>query len=175
MVKNIELVLGGARSGKSRYAEQQAKSTDQQVVYIATATVYDDEMADRVQRHKDDRPSHWVTIEEPLQLATTLQQHAAEDKCILVDCLTLWVTNLLMLEDEQKFAAEKQVLLDVLPKLPGKIILVSNEVGQGIVPLGELSRRFVDESGWLHQAIAALADDVTLVVAGIPMPVKRKN
>ena len=174
MVKNIELVLGGARSGKSCYAEQQAKSSLQEVIYIATATVYDDEMADRVQRHKDDRPSNWRTIEEPIQLAAMLQEHAAEDKCILVDCLTLWVTNLLMLEDDQRFEAEKQALLNILPELPGQILLVSNEVGQGIVPLGELSRRFVDESGWLHQAIAALATDVTLVVAGIPMPVKRK-
>ena len=172
MAKRLELVLGGARSGKSRYAEQQASAAGCEVVYIATATIHDDEMQKRIQRHQQDRPSHWQTIEEPLSLAASLQAQARDDRCLLIDCLTLWVTNLLMLEDPARFAAEKQAFLDILPQLPGQIILVSNEVGQGIVPMGELSRRFVDESGWLHQAIAAMATDVTLVVAGIPMTVK---
>lgn len=172
MAKKLELVLGGARSGKSRYAEQQAKDSACEVLYVATATIYDQEMQSRVQRHKEDRPEHWQTIEEALSLAEVLKANAAEGRCMLVDCLTLWVTNLLMLEDEQRFNAEKQALFDILPTLPGRIILVSNEVGHGIVPMGELSRRFVDESGWLHQKIAEIADHVTLVVAGIPMTVK---
>ena len=179
MLKNVELVLGGARSGKSRYAEQQAKNsimdeadTIDHVLYVATATVYDDEMAQRVERHKLDRPMAWQTIEEPIQLADVLKQNAKKNRCLLVDCLTLWLTNLLMLEDEAEFKQQKTALIETLQTLPGRVLLVSNEVGHGIVPMGALSRRFVDEAGWLHQDIAALSDKVTLVVAGIPMVVK---
>ncbi len=173
MNNNVHLVLGGARSGKSSFAEKMAIESAKEVVYIATATIYDDEMQTRINRHIDDRPAHWLTIEEPLLLAQTLKQQAAEDKCLLVDCLTLWLSNVLMTEENTKqFSAYKEALLTVLPSLPGQIILVSNEVGQGIVPMGELSRRFVDEAGWLHQDIARLAQQVTLVVAGLPMKLK---
>ena len=173
MNNNVHLVLGGARSGKSSFAEKMAIESAKEVVYIATATIYDDEMQARIDRHIDDRPAHWLTIEEPLLLAQTLKQQAAEDKCLLVDCLTLWLSNVLMAEENAKeFSAYKEALLTVLPSLPGQIILVSNEVGQGIVPMGELSRRFVDEAGWLHQDIARLAQQVTLVVAGLPMKLK---
>ncbi|MBA33866.1 MAG: bifunctional adenosylcobinamide kinase/adenosylcobinamide-phosphate guanylyltransferase [Oleispira sp.] len=173
MSNNVHLVLGGARSGKSSFAERLATDSGNEVVYIATATIYDDEMQERINRHVDDRPDHWLTIEEPLLLAQTLKQHAAEDKCLLVDCLTLWLTNVLMIEQEGRSLAEyKEELLGALADLPGKIILVSNEVGQGIVPMGELSRRFVDEAGWLHQDIARIAQNVTLVVAGLPMQLK---
>jgi adenosylcobinamide kinase/adenosylcobinamide-phosphate guanylyltransferase len=173
MNEKVHLVLGGARSGKSRFAEQAAIGSGKEVIYIATATVYDDEMQQRINRHIDDRPEHWLTVEEPLLLADTLKKYADKDKCLLVDCLTLWLTNVLMAEQEGKPLADyKKELLTVLGALPGQVILVSNEVGQGIVPMGELSRRFVDEAGWLHQEIAAIAQQVTLVVAGLPMLLK---
>ena len=185
MSEKVHLVLGGARSGKSRFAEQTAIESGKEVVYIATATVYDEEMQARINRHIDDRPDYWLTVEEPLRLAQILEQYADKDKCLLVDCLTLWLTNVLMAEQssksEQADSAEEKIkslseykaeLLTVLNILPGQVILVSNEVGQGIVPMGELSRRFVDEAGWLHQDIARIAQQVTLVVAGLPMQLK---
>lgn len=181
MNDKVHLVLGGARSGKSRFAEKAAMDSGKEVVYIATATVYDDEMQARINRHIDDRPKHWLTIEEPLLLAQTLKKYANKDKCLLVDCLTLWLTNVLMAEQAQaanaghgikSLAEYKEELLGVLSELPGQVILVSNEVGQGVVPMGELSRRFVDEAGWLHQDIARIAQQVTLVVAGLPMQLK---
>lgn len=181
MSNNVQLILGGARSGKSRFAEQLAAASNGDVYYVATATIYDDEMQQRINRHINDRPEHWITIEEPLALAQVLKQHARDDRCILVDCLTLWLTNILMLQDdgqqkshvqEKSISAYKTELLDVLASLPGNVILVSNEVGQGIVPMGKLSRRFVDEAGWLHQDIARLAEKVTLIVAGLPMSLK---
>jgi adenosylcobinamide kinase/adenosylcobinamide-phosphate guanylyltransferase len=182
MNNQVHLVLGGARSGKSRFAEQVATDSAKNVVYVATATVYDDEMQQRINRHIDDRPDHWLTVEEPLLLAQVLQQHADKETCLLVDCLTLWLTNVLMTEQGQadsinseikSLAEYKEELLTTLSSLPGQVILVSNEVGQGIVPMGELSRRFVDEAGWLHQDIARLANNVTLIVAGLAMPLKR--
>lgn len=181
MSEKVHLVLGGARSGKSRFAEQAAIDCGKEVIYIATATVYDDEMQERINRHIDDRPKHWLTVEEPLLLAQALTMYADKDKCLLVDCLTLWLTNVLMAEQDQSaisgqevksLAEYKEELLTVLSTLPGQVILVSNEVGQGIVPMGALSRRFVDEAGWLHQDIARIAQQVTLVVAGLPMQLK---
>lgn len=163
----IDLILGGARSGKSRLAEQRARDSGKHVIYIATAQSGDGEMADRIAHHRQQRPAHWLTVEEPLALASAIQRHAGPDSLILVDCLTLWVTNLLCHGDPERFASEKAALLDVLRQRPD-ILLVSNETGLGVVPMGELTRRFVDESGWLHQDIAALADRVTLVVAGLP-------
>ena len=179
MNNQVHLVLGGARSGKSRFAEEAATESGKEVVYIATATVYDDEMQQRINRHINDRPTHWLTIEQPLLLAQALKQYAQNDVCVLVDCLTLWLTNVLMAEQDQSTSGIKSLvdykkeLLDILAGLPGQVILVSNEVGQGIVPMGELSRRFVDEAGWLHQDIARIAEKVTLVVAGLPMALKR--
>lgn len=177
---SVHLVIGGARSGKSRLAEQLAKDANQNlnkdVVYIATATIYDDEMKQRVKRHIDDRPSHWLTVEEPLELAQAIADHANESTCIVVDCLTLWLSNLLMDEsrenNDELLTKHKEHLLEVLAKSRSQIILVTNEVGQGIVPMGELSRRFVDEAGWLHQDIARIAEKVTLVVAGLPVALK---
>lgn len=170
----VELVLGGARSGKSAYAEAQALSSGLERFYIATATVYDDEMQQRVDRHIEQRESRWQTIEEPLLLAETLTEHARDDRSILVDCLTLWLSNHLA-QKENNWQRQKQALLEVLPNLPGQILLVSNEVGLGIVPMGELSRRFVDEAGWLHQAIGQLADKVTFVAAGLPLTMKSEH
>ena len=166
-----ELILGGARSGKSRLAESRAGASGLEVVYIATATAGDDEMSRRVQQHRQRRPPGWSLVEEPLSLAATLQAHAGAHRCLLVDCLTLWLSNLLQ-AGEQRTTHERDALLSVFPTLPGHLLLVSNEVGSGIVPLGELSRRFVDEAGRLHQVLAGQCDRVTLAVAGLPLTLK---
>ena len=168
----LELILGGARSGKSRLAEQRAAGSGLAVTYVATGQTLDGEMAARVAHHRARRPEHWGLVEEPLALARVLREQAAPDGCLLVDCLTLWLTNLLMLDDPARLAVERQALLETLPELPGRIILVSNETGLGVVPLGELTRRYVDEAGWLHQALAAACQRVTFTVAGLPMELK---
>ncbi len=167
-----ELILGGMRSGKSRLAEQHAQQSGLPVTYIATATAQDDEMRARIAHHQASRPQHWQLAEEPTALAAALQRHAAKDRCLLVDCLTLWLTNLLCLDDEARLRQETAALLEVLPALPGQLILVSNETGMGVVPLGELTRRYCDEAGRLHQAVAARCDQVIMTVAGLPLILK---
>jgi adenosylcobinamide kinase / adenosylcobinamide-phosphate guanylyltransferase len=167
-----ELILGGARSGKSSLAERLADESGQPVLYLATASAEDTEMAERIHHHRERRPAGWDLVEEPLYLANALQQHANEEQFILVDCLTLWLTNLLLHKDKDLLINERDALLKLLPQLPGRIIMVSNEVGMGIVPLGEISRQFQDESGWLHQAVASECDRVILMVAGLPQVLK---
>ena len=169
-----ELILGGARSGKSALAMQRALASGKEVTFIATAMAGDAEMTSRIERHKADRPSHWMLVEEPIALSDVLSQHADEQSCLLVDCLTLWLSNLLGEEcfDEAQFIRQRDNLLNVLPQLPGHIIFVSNEVGFGITPMGSISRRFVDEAGRLHQQLASLCDQVTLTVAGLPLALK---
>ena len=149
----LQLILGGARSGKSRLAEQTAISMQLAVTYVATAQALDPEMQSRIVHHQNQRPAHWSLVEEPLFLAKTLQKIDRPNQIILVDCLTLWLTNLLLLEDQNIQQFECEQLLRVLPTLQSEIILVSNETGLGVVPLGEISRRFVDEAGRLHQAL----------------------
>jgi len=166
------LILGGARSGKSAYAEQEAIATGLYVDYIATAQGQDEEMMQRIFLHQRQRPASWGLIEEPVYLADTLLQQDADNKCILVDCLTLWLSNLLCHDDKALFEEEKSKLLQTLPRLTSHIIFVSNEVGQGIVPMGELNRRFVDESGRLHQQLATLCDSVIWIMAGLPQHLK---
>ncbi|MFK8328940.1 bifunctional adenosylcobinamide kinase/adenosylcobinamide-phosphate guanylyltransferase [Pseudomonas sp. BJa5] len=168
----LNLILGGARSGKSRLAEQLAERSGLPVTYIATSEPLDGEMNARVQLHRERRPASWGLIEEPLALADALRSNASAGRCLLVDCLTLWLTNLLMLDDPERLAAERTALLDCLATLPGEIILVSNETGLGVVPMGELTRRYVDEAGWLHQAIAERCQRVVLTVAGLPLTLK---
>lgn len=168
----LQLILGGARSGKSRFAERLATDSQLDVVYIATSQPVDGELNRRVALHRQRRPEHWGLVEEPLALADVLRAQARADRCLLVDCLTLWLTNLLMLDDEERLDFERQALLDLLPALPGEIIFVSNETGLGVVPLGELTRRFVDEAGLLHQALAARCERVVFTVAGLPMLLK---
>jgi adenosylcobinamide kinase/adenosylcobinamide-phosphate guanylyltransferase len=169
----IELILGGARSGKSRLAERRALASGLAVSCIVTGEARDAEMAQRIAHHQARRPAGWSVIEEPLQLAAALRRAAAAERCLLVDCLTLWLSNLLFVDaDGSRLAAETAALLETLPTLPGRILLVSNEVGLGIVPLGEETRRFVDEAGRLHQQLAALADRVTFVAAGLPLALK---
>jgi adenosylcobinamide kinase/adenosylcobinamide-phosphate guanylyltransferase len=172
----LELILGGARSGKSRFAEERALASGKALVYLATAETRDREMSERVKLHQQRRSDDWALIEEPLRLAETLQQHSQTDNCILVDCLTLWLTNCLLQSEDVKqdgvWQSERTKLLDTLQTLPGDVIFVSNEVGQGVVPMGELSRKFVDEAGWLHQELAKVCNSVVFVVAGLPQFLK---
>ena len=166
-----ELILGGARSGKSAFAQRLAMTSGLRVTYLATAQAGDAEMAERIARHRAERPSDWGLIEEPLALAAALRTHAAPNRCLLVDCLTLWLSNLLAAGDNT-LTAETQALRTVLPALPGHLLLVSNEVGQGIVPTNPLARRFRDETGLLHQAVADCCDRVSFVIAGLPLTLK---
>jgi len=168
----LQLILGGARSGKSRLAEKLASDSGLNVIYIATSQPLDGEMNQRVALHRARRPDTWALVEEPLELARVLKENAEQGRCLLVDCLTLWLTNLLMLDDPQRLAQEREALLDCLAQLPGEIIFVSNETGLGVVPLGELTRRYVDEAGWLHQALAERCQRVVFTVAGLPMTLK---
>ncbi|HEX5364513.1 MAG TPA: bifunctional adenosylcobinamide kinase/adenosylcobinamide-phosphate guanylyltransferase [Gallionella sp.] len=167
-----ELILGGVRSGKSRLAEQHARESGLDVLYVATAQVRDEEMQRRVAEHRVRRPGSWRSVEAGQNLAEVLQREAQAGRCVLVDCLTLWLTQLLCDADEAVLRSEVDALLEALPVLPGHIILVSNETNMGVVPMGELSRRFCDEAGRLHQQIAASCDRVILTVAGLPLVVK---
>ncbi|GAB3378636.1 bifunctional adenosylcobinamide kinase/adenosylcobinamide-phosphate guanylyltransferase [Lysobacter fragariae] len=166
------LILGGARSGKSALAERLAAASGRDVVYIATAQARDGEMARRIAHHRAQRPAHWACVEEPLALADVLRLQASEGRCLLVDCLTLWLSNLLGDADPDRLARERDALLGTLPALPGKIVLVGNEVGLGIVPMGEVTRRFVDEAGRLHQALGAQCTNVIFTAAGLPLVLK---
>ncbi|MCG9493114.1 bifunctional adenosylcobinamide kinase/adenosylcobinamide-phosphate guanylyltransferase [Acinetobacter lactucae] len=168
----LQLILGGARSGKSRLAEQTAISMQLPVTYVATAQALDSEMQSRIAHHQNQRPAHWSLVEEPLFLAKVLQKIDGSNQIILVDCLTLWLTNLLLLDDPNVQQFECEQLLKVLPTLESEIILVSNETGLGVVPIGEISRRFVDEAGRLHQRLGQIADKVVFCVAGFPMILK---
>jgi adenosylcobinamide kinase / adenosylcobinamide-phosphate guanylyltransferase len=166
------LILGGARSGKSAWAERLAGESDREVIYLATAQAGDEEMTERIAHHRARRPAQWVCVEEPIRLADALYQHARADRCILVDCLTLWLSNLLGDADPECFERERDALLEAVPQLPGELLMVSNEVGLGIVPMGALTRRFVDEAGRLHQSIAAVSERVLFVAAGLPLVMK---
>lgn len=168
----LQLILGGARSGKSRLAEQIARDSGLSVVYIATAQALDDEMQQRIEHHRQQRPEHWQLCEEPIYLADRLSQCDQPNQLILVDCLTLWLSNLLLAEDTTLQQQQTEKLLAVLAQLQAQIILVSNETGLGVVPMGEISRRFVDEAGRLHQALGQLAHKVMFCVAGFPMILK---
>ncbi|MBI3144086.1 MAG: bifunctional adenosylcobinamide kinase/adenosylcobinamide-phosphate guanylyltransferase [Pseudogulbenkiania sp.] len=169
------LISGGARSGKSRFAEQLALAHPGPVVYIATAAVADAEFAERVALHRARRPAHWTLCEADRHLAATLSRVAAADTLLLVDCLGMWLMRFCGDDDGfdgAAFAQEKHALLNALAALPGEIVLVSNEIGWGVVPLGKLSRRFVDELGRLNQDIAACCERATLVACGLPLVLK---
>ncbi len=170
------LILGGARSGKSAYAEKLATDSGLAVTYIATAQVYDDEFKNRIVHHQARRPQHWALIEEPHYLAKTLVENAAADRCLIVDCLTLWLAQWICPDcnppKDSSWQQEREHLLTTISSLPGRIILVSNEVGMGIVPLGEINRQFQDEQGRLNQAVAKVADEVMFVAAGLPLKLK---
>lgn len=171
-----ELILGGARSGKSGYAENCASDSGLNVIYVATAQALDDEMQQRITHHQQQRPSHWQLIEEPIDLVSVIKNNIDDQTCILVDCLTLWLSNHLC-SDKHKLQLEKNVddlisLLNDTKNTKGKIIFVSNEISMGIVPMGEVNRQFVDEVGRLHQRLAEVCEHVILMVAGIPSHIK---
>lgn len=167
-----ELILGGIKSGKSRFAEQRAHNSGLDVIYIATATAQDNEMAARIRAHQQQRNPAWALVEEPFKLGEIIHQHANEGTCLLIECLTLWLTNLLCLDNNATFLQERASFIDAIDKAPGDIILVSNETGMGVVPLGELSRRFCDEAGLLHQQLARQCDNVYLITAGLAQTLK---
>jgi adenosylcobinamide kinase / adenosylcobinamide-phosphate guanylyltransferase len=173
----LHFVIGGARSGKSRYAQGLAEQ-GQRVVVIATALAADDEMRDRIEHHRADRPAHWRVVEVPITvggLADAIQFHAAADACLLIDCLTLWLSQLICppagvaTVDAQRATA---LLLEALANAPGRIIVVSNEIGLGVVPMDAATRRVVDALGRLHQDVAAMATQVSWMVAGLPVAIK---
>lgn len=167
-----ELILGGIRCGKSRLAEQHATDSGLRVVYVATAQVRDKEMWRRVEEHQARRPESWGLVEAGHELAEVLRREASAERCLLVDCLALWLTQMLCDEDAGMQRRECCALLEVLPQLPGHIIFVSVESNMGIMPMGELTRRYCDEIGLLHQALAQQCDKVILTVAGLPLILK---
>lgn len=174
ILRPVTLVLGGAASGKSVFAESLIEAGFgnlwKSATYMATATAGDNEMTDKIAHHRERRGARWSTIEEPLELATALVNHANADRPMLVDCLTLWLSNLMIADRD--FATETRQLTEVMAGLAGPAVFVSNEVGGGIVPENALARRFRNEAGHLNQAVAATADRVYLVVAGLPQILK---
>ncbi len=179
---SIHLILGGARSGKSAYAEKLALESGLPVTYIATAQIYDEEFKARVQHHKDRRPKHWQLIEEPHFLSTTLQANNNVGNIIIIDCLTLWLAQWICADcmplinpdnsGNSSWQLQRAALLKILPEMQAEILLVSNEVGMGIVPLGEINRQFQDEQGRLNQALAQIANEVVFIAAGLPLKLK---
>ena len=166
----ITLVTGGCRSGKSRYAQSLAESLGESRVMLATAEARDDEMRDRIARHQADRGAGWRTIEAPIRIADHLDQPG---EVVLVDCLTLWVSNLLCTDaTDAEMEAASRALVEALRASSSPVVLVTNEVGLGIVPMNSLARRFRDQAGFLAQRVAEVADRVVLTVAGIPMIIK---
>jgi adenosylcobinamide kinase / adenosylcobinamide-phosphate guanylyltransferase len=165
------LVLGGARSGKSRYAETRIRAVAGEPVYIATAQAFDDEMAERIARHRQDRGSDWRTVEAPFDLSEAIAAEGSRGAAVLVDCLTLWTSNLILADLDVDDATER--LVTALRGHSGPIALVSNEVGLGLVPDNPLGRRFRDAAGRMNQAVAAAVDEVQFVAAGLPLTLKR--
>jgi adenosylcobinamide kinase / adenosylcobinamide-phosphate guanylyltransferase len=194
---DLTFVLGGARSGKSMHAERLATASTLPVTYIATARGADAEFAARIAHHRARRPAHWTLVEAGADLAAALRDADGDERCVLIDCLTLWLATLLCPIDsidsidsieagdpargeaearsDEQVAARFDALAAALTSARGKIIVVSNEIGLGVVPLGSVTRRYVDELGRLNQRVAAVAKDVTLMVAGLPVVVKGAN
>ena len=177
----IHLVLGGARSGKSSYAERLASDlsykltndSTTQVTYVATATAADGEMGRRIELHRKQRPQHWQLIEETLHLDKVFDGALNTERgVVLIDCMTLWLSNWLCSYSDEVYLQQRDDFIAALQRFEGDCIIVSNEVGSGIVPMGELSRRFADQAGWLNQALAKVSDKTTLVVAGLPLELK---
>ncbi len=173
---DLTFILGGARSGKSSYAEKLATDSGLTITYIATAQIYDDEFKQRVALHKASRPAHWPTVEAHHKLADALLKASQPDNCVIVDCLTVWLAQCICSEcappEGVNWQDERRDFLSQLAQTHSKVILVSNEVGMGIVPLGEINRQFQDEQGRLNQAVAQLADKVFFIAAGLPLKLK---
>ncbi len=164
------LVLGGARSGKSAFGERLVKESGLMPYYLATARAEDDEMRERIDHHQQQRGAGWQTIEEPLALVDALSSDAVEGRAILVDCLTLWLSNLMVAGAD--IAIESRALAQCAKNLPVPVVFISNEVGQGIVPDNKMAREFRDHAGRLHQMMAAACGEVWFITAGIPQKLK---
>lgn len=164
------LVLGGARSGKSRYAQARMEAMGGKLAFIATAQAHDAEMEERIARHRADRDDRWMTIEAPFDLAGAVAQAAQQADAVLVDCLTLWLSNLLLAGQDVESAGA--ALEDAVIASPKPVVMVANEVGLGIVPDNALARRFRDEAGWLNQKLTRISGEVVLVTAGLPLVLK---
>ncbi len=174
--RDLTFITGGARSGKSAHAEQLATASGLAVTYIATARVADDEFAERVAHHRARRPAHWQFVEAPLDLAGALDAAAAPGRCVLIDCLTLWLANLLCPPGAEAPLADHAARIDAFAsaceRARGTVLIVSNEIGLGVIPMGAATRLYVDELARLNQRIARLADHATFVVAGLPLALK---
>ncbi|MEM5389030.1 bifunctional adenosylcobinamide kinase/adenosylcobinamide-phosphate guanylyltransferase [Paraburkholderia phymatum] len=174
--RDLTFVLGGARSGKSLHAERLATASALPVTYVATARIGDAEFAERVARHRERRPAHWALLEAPLDLPQALASIDRPGQCVLIDCLTLWLANLLCPADGSPplddYLARFAMLEETLAQARAKVIVVSNEIGLGVVPLGAATRLYVDELGRLNQRIAAISTRVTMMVAGLPLHLK---
>lgn len=166
------LVLGGARSGKSIFAEQIATTSDLEIIYIATALIDDEEMRNRISIHQQRRPEHWALIEEPIQLGKILNEENAENKFVLIDSLALWLKNLLYRKSETLLMKEHGSLVTAVEQFRGQLVIVSNENSLGLSPVNDLAQKYIDINGKLHQYLAAICDRVTLVVAGLPLTLK---
>jgi adenosylcobinamide kinase/adenosylcobinamide-phosphate guanylyltransferase len=168
------LIIGGCRSGKSSYALSLGEqSIGQRNLFVATCQPHDDEMRDRVRRHQNERGDHWQTVESPLDVVNVIEREGVDADIILIDCLTLWVSNLMIAHENDDDVIERfSRLFDTILSPPCPIILVTNEVGAGIVPENLLARRFRDLTGWCNQRIASGCTDVVWMVAGIPNPIK---
>jgi adenosylcobinamide kinase/adenosylcobinamide-phosphate guanylyltransferase len=173
MAAPVILITGGVRSGKSRYAESRANALGQRRLYVATAEPQDEEMARRIAEHKKRRGDRWITIEEPIDVSEVLLRHRNRIDCGLVDCLTLWLSNVMLRHGEACAFKKVSELIGILPELDFPVALVTNEVGSGIVPDNALARQFRDLAGWANQSIAQSAGEVVLMVAGIPLIVKK--
>ena len=163
-------VIGGARSGKSRYAQARAEAAGGAPVFVATAEAFDDEMRERIARHQADRDARWSTVEAPRELPAAIDALSGGEAVVLVDCLTLWVSNLLLADADISRAGRQ--LCDAIARFDGTLILVANEVGLGIVPDNALARRFRDAAGLLNQSVAAAAAEVVLLTAALPLTLK---
>jgi adenosylcobinamide kinase/adenosylcobinamide-phosphate guanylyltransferase len=174
--RDLSFIVGGARSGKSAHAERLAAASGLAVTYIATAQVADDEFAARVEHHRARRPAQWQVVEAPLDLAGALAAAASPERCVLIDCLTLWLANLLCPPGSEAPLPDWSARLDAFAaacgRAQGTVLVVSNEIGMGVVPLGAATRLYVDELGRLNQRMAALADHATLIAAGLPLVLK---
>jgi adenosylcobinamide kinase/adenosylcobinamide-phosphate guanylyltransferase len=168
----ITFILGGARSGKSRFALEKASACTGKKIYIATAQAIDDEMKERIKKHKEERSEDWITFEEPLNISVMISDTNKKNDIIIVDCLTLWLSNLLLTAKDIEFEIVNFIDALRFTHHASRIFIISNEVGLGIVPDNALSRRFRDLSGYLNQRVAAIADEVYLVTAGIPLKIK---
>ena len=174
-MEKITLVTGGARSGKSGYALSLADPAENNV-FIATAEAVDDEMQQRIERHQKERDNRFLTIEAPVHLAQAICAVKPETRLVIVDCLTVWLGNLLVKDDSGRLLeTEIEALLQILRDPPCRMVIVTNEVGMGIVPMNEMAREFRDQAGWLNQSVAALAEEAVFIISGIPMKVKGNN